>query len=326
MLTIHRRAALVLAASLVLVSGCEPLDNLLDAVGADGSADEPEVEAIEAIQENGEVAEPADEQASGAEGASDGADDGATGEPASEEPASEEPATGEPASEEPVTEELPAEEPATAPCTSDDTMLSADLPPEAKRIEEATGDLTGDGQSDEVITYAIGSDGAKTFYLRVITASGYVVERELEEAAEISPVQPLGAEPLGGDREVAFVLEALGASGFSVALFALHDRDDDPCALLPVTIADHTVPRQFTVGGTVGQSSGLGCDEVDGTPALTVTRAEQTADGDHDWTRFAYHWPDAGELQFATEETATIPDGDDLPGVGELDCGDITFP
>ena len=316
MRAIHRRAALVVAAGLVFVSACEPLDRLFGASGSDETSDEvaaaEDPDAANGAEEGPpapEAEEPAKEPVEEAPGRD-------------EDPSSEAPSEG---GVDDQADEGPAGH-AAAPCRGDDTMLSADLPAEAEYVQAATGDLTGDGQPDELITYALDFGDAPIFYLRIATASGYIAERELEAAVDLYPVMPLGAASLGGDREVAFVLEGSGASGFGVSLFALHDWDDDPCALLPVTIADHTVPRMFPIGGTVGQSSGLGCGEEGGVPALTVTNAQQSSDGGYDWTRFSYHWPDAGELQFAADEMAVIPEGDDIPGVGELDCAGMSLP
>jgi hypothetical protein len=121
------------------------------------------------------------------------------------------------------------------------------------------------------------------------------------------------------------VLESVGASGQNVALFALHDWDDEPCAFGPVTIPDHTVPRTFAIGGTVGQSSGIGCTEVAGVPALTVSEATQSSDG-YDWMWSAWHWFDHGALEFAADDLASIPQGGNLPGVGQLDCPGLSLP
>lgn len=319
----HRRAVIVLGVSLVLMVGCEPLESLRGVFGGEG-ADEPSIEIQEGVEEDppeGVFASEADRGEAGDASAPERAET-PTEEP-SEGPATEGRPTGGEDVEGPAEEAAPpdgSERVREAPCTAADTMLEAELPPQAERIETATGDLTGDGQADELITYSIGSGSSLQFWFRVVAASGYVVERPLDEAAEISPVQPLGAAALGGTREVAFVLEHSGASGVSVALYALHANDGEACALLPVTIPDHTVPRHFIIGGTVAQASGLGCGEVQGTSALLVTRAEQRSDGDHDWYQTAWHWPDAGALRFAGEDTATIADGDQIPSVGGIDC------
>lgn len=312
MRAIHRRAALVLVVGLVFVSACEPLDGLL---GAFGSEEDPgDVVATEDLE-----ATPTDDDAEGpaeSEGSAEQDEpEGPVGDATDEQDEAVE-----------VDEDQPVATEIDSPCDADDTRLDAELPVDAERIEQTVGDLTGDGMQDEVITYAMSSGDATTYYLRVVTGSGYVVERQLEDASDLAPVQPLGAAALGGDREVAFVLESAGASGFNIALFGLHDLDDEPCPLLPVTIADHTVARQFTIGGTVGASSGLGCAEVGGTPALTVTQAERSSDGGYEWTRAAYHWPDAGELRFADDDVAAIPEGEDVPGVGILDCPGMTLP
>jgi hypothetical protein len=317
---IHRRVAVVLAVSLVLVSGCEPLDNLISAVGL-GEADEPDDEVVEEA--------PADADEPGQQAAATPEDgDEADEEAGPSESEGTEETSGEADQEAAAgTQEEPATDPqVAAPCTAADTGLDAALPPEAERVEQAAGDLTGDGQADQIITYAIGSGADSIFYLRVVTASGYVVERELDEASAMAPVAPLGAAALGGDREVTFVLESSGASGFNVALFGLHDWDDDPCALLPVTIPDHTVPRAFPVGGSVGQASGLGCDEVGGQPALLVTTAQQNAGGEHDWHQTSWRWFDAGALEFVDEDSTVVASGDTLPGVGEVACPGVAAP
>ncbi len=316
MRALHRRAALAVAAGLVFVSACEPLDRLFGASDPDETSDEvaaaEDPDAANGVEQGPPAPEVEESEEEPVEAAP-----GRTEDPSPEAP--REGGVDDQAGEGPAGR-------AAAPCTGDDTMLSADLPAEAEHVQTATGDLTGDGQPDELITYALDLGDSPIFTLRIVAASGYIVERELEAAVDLYPVMPLGAAALGGDREVAFVLEGSGASGFGVSLFALHDWDDDPCALLPVTIPDHTAPRMFPIGGTVGQSSGLGCAEVGGVPALTVTSAQQSSDGGYDWTRFSYHWPDAGELQFAADEMAVIPEGDNIPGVGELTCAGMSLP
>jgi hypothetical protein len=306
MRAVHRRAVLVLAVSMVLTAGCEPIESLFG-FGGEETADEPEAEVVAASDEEADLAEEAAE----------------AGEPAGDEPAGDEPATEESAAEE-------AEAPdgtggdggvSTAACTGDDTMLEQTLPPEAEDVQTTNGDMAGDGQVDEVLTYRIGS----IYYVRIVAASGYIVERELEDASDLAPVAPLGTLNLGGDRDVVLVLESAGASGQNVALFAIHDWDDEPCALGPVTIPDHTVPRTFAIGGTVGQSSGLGCTEVAGAPALTVSEATQSADG-YDWMQTTWRWFDRGALEFVSDEMASIPQGDDLPGIGQLDCAGMALP
>lgn len=312
----HRRAAFVVAAGLVFVSACEPLDNLFGTAGSEEASDEV-VAAEDADAVHGD--EGAEEDRGEAVEEAADPDGGPPAERQTDTQGTEEPATEEPAPDEPA-------DAVAAPCTGEDTMLSADLPAGAEHVQTATGDLTGDGQPDELITYAIDPGDSLIFTLRIVTDSGYIAERELEAAVDLYPVMPLGAASLGGDREVAFVLEGSGASGFGVSLFALHDWDDDPCALLPVTIPDHTAPRMFPIGGTVGQSSGLGCAEVGRRAALTVTRAEQTTGGGYEWMRSTWHWNDQGALEFVDDEQATIAEGDDLPGVGELDCEGIDLP
>lgn len=216
------------------------------------------------------------------------------------------------------------EEPTLAtPCTADDGTLPAVSPDTVERFEEAAGDLTGDGQPDRLITYAAADGG---FHLRVETAAGFMTETTLDHATAMAPVAPLGAAALGGDREVAFIVESAGPSGLGISLWGLHDRDDDPCALGRVTIPDHTAPVTFTVGGTVGQASGLGCSEVAGAPALLVRTAEQTGDGAYAWTETAWRWLDRDALIFVAADEQSIPEGDDLPGVGVLECTGVATP
>lgn len=220
-------------------------------------------------------------------------------------------------------------EPVEAPCTADDTMLEPEPPPIAERVEEATGDLTGDGHPDRIITYAIVAGEHVNFFLRFVAASGYVVEVPLDDVREITPLRPLGAAAIGSAREVAFVLEGSGAAAAGVSLWALHDLEGQPCALMRVTIPDHTISPLFPVGGTVGSASGLACDDIDGsgTDELVVrslTPSEDDPDGWYDWSEQAWSWPGAGELQFVGEDSGRAS-VDELDGFG-LDCPGVAEP
>lgn len=194
-----------------------------------------------------------------------------------------------------------------AACTGADSALEPGVPDQAERVEQATGDLTGDGNDDTIITYAVG-DGV--FMLRFETASGYVVEASLDDASEVAPVQPLGAASIGGDREVAWVLESTGASGVNVGLWALHEQDDHPCALLPVTIPDHTADRTFSIGGTASGFSALACGDAtgDGSSELRVLRAEAAGDDQFTYQTSAWSWDGAGALTFVTGDEGTVDD------------------
>ena len=215
-----------------------------------------------------------------------------------------------------------------AACTDADTNLEAAVPSAAERVEQASGDLTGDGRDDTIITYAIGDADNPAFRLRIDAASGYVVEVPLDDASAIADVRPLGAASFGGDRDVAFVIEGSGASGVNVALWALHDQPDAPCALLPVTVPDHTVPRTFAIGGSAGQASSLACedDTGDGETELIVTEAEADGDGGYTWRQSAWTWPDGGELLGAGVAEGTVADLSDLTAQLGADCPGVDLP
>ncbi len=215
-----------------------------------------------------------------------------------------------------------------APCTDADTNLEAGVPAAAERVEQATGDLTGDGQDDTILTYAIGDPDSPTFLLRIEAASGYVVEVPLDDASAIADVRPLGAASFGGDRDVAFVVEDSGASGINVGLWALHDQPDAPCALLPVTVPDHTVSRTFAVGGSTGHASSLACDDYtgDGATELIVTEAEADGDGGYTWREVAFFWHDGGELLDAGLDDGTVAELSDLDAQLGADCPGVDLP
>ncbi len=215
-----------------------------------------------------------------------------------------------------------------AACTDADTNLEPGVPADAERVEQASGDLLGDGQDDTIYTYAVGDADSPTFLLRIEAASGFVVEAPLDDAAAIADVRPLGAASFGGDRDVAFVIENSGASGINVGLWALHDQPDAPCALLPVTIPDHTVSRTFAVGGSTGHASNLACRDFtgDGATELIVTEAEADGDGHYDWRQSAWSWHDGGELLDAGLAEGTVADLADLGDQLGADCPGVDLP
>lgn len=248
------------------------------------------------------------------------------GEADSEEPSRDRAAAAPDADEKSAGGTDTTDETRPAACTDADTRLPPELPEGVERVEESGGDLDGDGRADRVLTFAIDGGDRTTFFLRVVTASGYVVEASLDEADRMAPVRPLGTSAIGDDREVVFVVERTGASGPAVSLWALHEFDDHPCALGRVTIPDPTVPPVFPVGGTVGAAAGLACDDADGdgTAELVVTSAERTPEETYAWTRTAWRWPGAGELQSVGEESGTVDDPEQLhPG---LDCPGVEPP
>lgn len=215
-----------------------------------------------------------------------------------------------------------------APCTDADTQLDPELPDIAERVQQATADVTGDGQADQVITYAIITDQATTFMIRMVTASGYVVEASLDEAVEMAPVQPLGGAAIGSDREVVLVIESSGAAGPNVSLWALHELDDHPCALMRVTVPDHTAGVSFPVRGTIGSSSTLFCDDLndDGNQELVVRTAEQQPDGGYEVASTGWNWPGHGELQLVTDQVFAVADQADLDGLLDFGCPGVTLP
>ncbi|MCC5948411.1 MAG: hypothetical protein JJT89_08125 [Nitriliruptoraceae bacterium] len=299
---IHPPVLSVALAALVL-AGCGPAD-LTSADPTDEAA------ADEATDEPTEPDEPADD-------------------PAEDEDA-DEPEEGDPAQDDAdpdgSTDAEAAGEPTTA-CTDADTMLEAGVPDIAERVEQVTGDLTGDGLDDTVTTYAIGDDDDAVFLLRMETASGFVVERSLDDATALAAVQPLGVRALGGTRGVAFVIEQTSASGPLIGLYALHDTPDAGCALLPVTIPDTSTSRLFAVGGSVSTLSGLRCVEgTDGAGALAVTDARSDGADGYDWVSGTYTWPDGGEL---LDADLALGEGDDLDTIEDrlgFACGDMTLP
>lgn len=214
-----------------------------------------------------------------------------------------------------------------ADCSDADTELGPGLPDVAESVEQTTGDLLGDGQPDQVTTYAIGSGDDAVYLLRVETSSGYVVEASLDDATSHAPVRPLGTASIGGTREVALVVETVGASAVNVGLWALHDFDEQPCALARVTIPDHTTEPTFAVGGTVGHASGLSCGDADGDGAseLVVVTAESEDGESYDWSESAWRWPGAGELAHVGEEAGT-ESPEELDARMGLNCPSVDAP
>lgn len=215
-----------------------------------------------------------------------------------------------------------------AACTDADTNLEPGVPPAAERVEQASGDLTGDGRDDTIITYAVGDADRPTFLLRIEAASGYVVEVPLDGASASADVRPLGAASFGGDRDVAFVIEGAGASGINVGLWALHDLADQPCALAPVSGPDHADARTFAIGGSTGHASNMACEDRTGDdePELVVVEAQADGDGGYTWRESAWSWPDGGELLGAGVADGTVAELSELSSRFGADCPGVDLP
>ncbi len=213
-------------------------------------------------------------------------------------------------------------------CNPDASTAAPEPPAEATRVEQVLADLDGDGQPDQLTTYAVDDAGAATFHLHVRLATGYATDRALD-ADSIADVRPLGTAVIGEGRPVAFVVEQAGAGVVNVALFGLHEWDDDPCELGRVTIADPDLAPQLPVGN----GHGLQCRDVDddAVPELVVREAVPAdADGTTwEWTEAAYRWSGAGALRTVTVEsgTFTLPGDDDrLEAFSTLDCPGVESP
>ena len=224
---------------------------------------------------------------------------------------------------------------AASDCPADASNLEPTLPPDATRAEEATGDLDGDGQPDRLITYRAG--GQAGFFLRVVLATGYVVDAPLDQASDITHVKPLGAVDLTGSpataphRQVAFVVEQAGASTDNLSLWAMPDDPLEPCGLARVTLPDTSTPTLFPVGGSSGAGSGLACRDVngDGTTDLVVRSVSSSGDNRYDWSEHAWHWPGADALAPVAQDSGTFQtpgDRDKIDVFYTLDCDGVASP
>lgn len=201
------------------------------------------------------------------------------------------------------------------------------IPGDATRVQEAVGDLDGDDVADVLTTYAV-DDGAggEAFSLHVRLGTGRTALHALQ-ADSIADVRPLGAADIGAGRQVAFVVEQVGASTVGVALFGLHDFDTEPCELARVTIADPTVPPQLPVYG----GSGLQCRDVDddGADELVARQVRQVDADTWEWAEQAYTWPGVGALRTALidDGTYTSPEDDAaIAAVSALECPGVAEP
>ncbi len=313
---VRNRAVLAVAALVATACGGAEVDELIpsaDPQDATGDADEPPGSSDDATAAADDAAAADDLDGAASRSADDHADGAAEGSGDDSDAAS--------------AAEVEDDEPGVAVCTSDDTQLSPGVPDAATRVEQASGDLTGDGIDDTVATYAIGEGDDAVFLLRVETATGYVVEASLDDAAAMAPVGPLGVADVGPAQGVAMVVEASGAAGVNVALWGLHDHGEGACALRPVTVPDHTVERTFGVGGTTGHASGLRCEDVsgDGGDELVVVTAERADDG-YDWRETAWRWPGAGALEHVATDEGSVAELEELDGGLGLGCPGVEAP
>lgn len=191
--------------------------------------------------------------------------------------------------------------------------MAPEVPNGAERVQERIGDLDGDDAPDRLVTWAVTLDEDETvFHLRVMTGSGFVVERELTEASATADVRPLGTVPIGDGHQAALVVEDVGASAELISVWGFHDWEDERCALGRLTIADDAAPVVFPVGATVGVTNSLACAEVEGVPTLAVREATASEDGEtYEWTETHLYWEGAGALRTVSQDAGSFAADDD---------------
>lgn len=215
--------------------------------------------------------------------------------------------------------------PVGAGCEADLGTAATDLPNGREVTNQATGDLDGDGEDDQLSTFkvSLGEDEA-IWMLHVVAATGFAAEVELGEADAMANVRPLGTVPIGDGLHAALVVEGVGASNELVSLWGLHDWDDDPCALGRLTVADDMSPLTYPVGGTAGEAHGLRCVEADGAPALAVTTTTPTNDDQTDWSSQVIAWSGAGALNLVGSDQGQVSTSEAAAYTG-INCPDISL-
>jgi hypothetical protein len=212
-----------------------------------------------------------------------------------------------------------AEATTTGEATTTTAQACPPVPPLPGDVESVRGDVDGDGL-DDAVAIAAQDDGP---HLVVALAAGGGGELVLDAGAD-----PLGDAAVNGIADVngdgAGEIWATVGSGASTRLHGLFRLDG--CA--PAAVRLDGAPAVFAVGGSVGATGGVRCDDIDGNGALdeVVVLAAQSSDGQtYDTTTTGYVLGPDGTLSQVTQQPGQVAAGDpEFAAFTTFRCGDLT--
>lgn len=213
---------------------------------------------------------------------------------------------------------------ATAPPAEAPSACSAPRAEAPVTSEIARADADGDGQQDDIITYAIDDgSGEPSWRLRVETAAGASHDTALRVEPGFGAMpEPLGGADVDGDGATEELFTVVGA-GASASIVAIHVIEG--CDL--VQAQQNEFATTFPVGGTVATLAGLQCvdsdaDGVNDSIVAWIGEADPTASGT--WqlfgTEYVLRGSELAEVAYL-ERTASIVEADFV--YGQLTCGSV---
>lgn len=125
-------------------------------------------------------------------------------------------------------------------------------PPGATDVSEASADVDGDGEADQVLTYRQ-SDGDRRVAVELSAGGTAAVDASESTIDGPATLSVLGGTDVGGDGQTVFAITGAGASVVVVGLFQFVE-----CALARVVLPSGQ-PAEFPVGGGITHGDGLAC-------------------------------------------------------------------
>lgn len=184
---------------------------------------------------------------------------------------------------------------------------------------DATADVDGDGQRDQVQTYRLsGEEPGTRFTLQVGLAAGGGASLELPGDG-VTTVAVLGGADVDGDGDdEIWARTGAGASATILGLFAFED-----CALAPVTFAAGG-NVEFPVGGSVGTTAGLECSSiVDPEAHLVAYSASNVSEDEYEVTATKYRLEDGVLTASSSEPEVGNVQDPDFERIARFHCDDL---
>lgn len=200
---------------------------------------------------------------------------------------------------------------ATTTTTAPPACPSVAVPDGAQEVTELDGDADGDGADDELRTYRV----AEEWHLQVeLAAEGGA---DLVVPSFGGTVGVVGGADLDGDgTDEVWARTGSGASATIVGLARLVD-----CELVRVTFATGDL-AELPVGGSVGTTAGLACDDGSGVTAFTATLTEGTS---YDVAATSYRLEGTQLVEAGTEATTADATDESFLRYASFDCGDLSL-
>lgn len=203
--------------------------------------------------------------------------------------------------------------------TTSTSTTSPTLCPQPVELAEGTlifaggsGDLDGDGLSDELFTYQAGENDWR---VRVTFADGGGADAGIAQSDDLTPPRPIGGFDVDGDgAEEAFLTVGAGASTTLVGLF-----DISACVVQRITTGG--VAAVFSVGASLGAESGLICPG-DGTLRRNFAQRVDQDSFEGGYEEFSVD----GTNLIPIETVSGLLTSAEAAQLATLDCGGLTLP